>query len=413
MLTRLQFLLLCTAMCLGAAWASPAEAKKKKGPPQAHAIFDAQKRKRTRHQISAYFSVGGYAQLSYLGERDRRRDDRVRDSSDTFEVLIGFVGKLRLRHNVLLFVHAEASLEDRRTDLTRGRLMDPHVKEALLAVTFGPNAALSFGRLRLSDAHRWVADASVDGVHWGRRWNGRVLEFAAVQGTRNVDGRYLLVHYGVADRRTKWGVFGLAEREGAADRLHLAGYYARTVSARFAYQANIGAVFGGAANGKRAGLGFDIRAIRKLPGDRLKPQITLGFAFGSAGFQQSGLHTNKTYDGGNFQFHRYGYVYQPELTNLAVLSASVGVRPSRKFSADLIVSAYAQPSRSTTGPSARINGATTGTSRFLGHEIALVGGWRPAKRTKVEFGVGRFKPGPAYVDQSAATRAFARISVQF
>ncbi|MEO0390239.1 MAG: alginate export family protein [Pseudomonadota bacterium] len=381
--------------------------------PQASAVFDAAKRKRTRHQIGDYFSVSFYSTLSHLAERERRRDDDVRDGLDQTQLLLGFVGKVHLRPWLMAFVHAETSLQDRKTHISRGRLTNPQLKEALIAVRLSPATTLSFGRLRLSDAHRWVADASVDGVHIGHRVGARVLEFAAFSGTRKITADFLLVHFGHAGPATRWGVLGLAERDRGAQRLHVHGYFARVASERLHYQANIGVLAGDAMHGASAGLGFDVRAIRRLGGGKRKPQLSFGLAYGSRGFAQPGLHTNKTYDGGQFQFHRYGYVYQAELTNMAALQMGLGLRPSRRFSADLLISAYAQPATSSIGPDARFDGLTTGRSHFLGHEIAVVGAWRPSKAVKVEAGAGRFKPGRAYVDRSTASRAFARISVQF
>ena len=402
------------AMCAPLALAAPAEAKSKVKPPKVAQVFDAAKRKKAKHKLSDAVSYSAYANIRYLGERDIARDDNVRDSSDETAIYLGFVGRAQLSHSVMAFAHAEVSLKDRRThDRSFGRIMDPQLKEALVAVSLSQTDTLTFGRMRFSDANKWVLDASVDGVHYARKTPGKVLEFAAFKGTTSVSSYYAMAHYGRADELGRWGGLALAESDGDAKRLHVAGYWEQRVTTTFRYQATAGAVFGDAANGKNFGVGFDVRAIKKLSDSKLKPQITFGFAYGSEGFQQSGLHSNKTYDGGQTQFHRYGYVYQPELTNLAVLSLGVGVRPSKKFSADLVANAYFQPSASTTGPSARLNGITTGNSHFLGTEISLVGAFRPSKKTKVEFGAGRFDPGPAYLDQSPATRVFARISVYF
>lgn len=141
--------------------------------------------------------------------------------------------------------------------------------------------------------------------------------------------------------------------------------------------------------------------------------MMFGFAAGTEGYRQSGLHSNKTYNRGQTQVHRYGYAFQPDLTNLVVGSFAVGVRPSRKLSVDLGVHAYAQFSKSTTGPSARFHGATTGNSAFLDTEISLAGAWRPSRKTKVEFGVEHFNPGPAYIDQTPATRVYLRMTATF
>ena len=98
---------------------------------------------------------------------------------------------------------------------------------------------------------------------------------------------------------------------------------------------------------------------------------------------------------------------------MMVATLSYGVRPSRNFSMDLTLHAYAQPSASTIAPSARLRGATTGLSNYLGSEVSITGAWRPTRKTKVEFGLAKFTPGSAYVDRSNASRIYGRVSYYF
>lgn len=404
--------LLCATLALSVG--APVAEAKGKPKTKVASIFDASKRKRTKHAVTDRLSYSAYANARYLGERDIRRDDETRDTMDEVGLYVGLVGRARLSDRVMAFAHGEVSLKDKQTHArSYGRIMDPRLKEALVAVSISPEMTVSVGRLRFSDPHKWVADASVDGIHFAHKTQTRVFEFAAFAGTEDITSNYVMGHIGRADAVGRWGAIALAEMGEDADRLHLAGYYAAKRSETFSYQANLGAVLGDAANGETFGIGVDIRGIKKLGDHKLKPQIMFGLAYGSNGFQQSGLHSNKTYDGGQTQFNRYGFTYQAELTNIAVASVGIGIRPSRKFSADLIANAFFQPSKSTTGPEARIKGKTTGTSRFLGTELSIVGAYRPTKKSKFELGVGRFMPGPAYADQSAATRLFTRFSVYF
>ena len=161
------------------------------------------------------------------------------------------------------------------------------------------------------------------------------------------------------------------------------------------------------------GLGLDARVIAQIGEHDWNPQLTLGAAAGSKGFAQTELHSNKTYDGGQTQFNRYGYLYQPELTNLAVATVGFGIRPSRMFSLDFAAHAYAQIEPLATVPDARVSGTTTGGSALLGGELSLVGAWRPTKKTKFEFGLSVFQAGPAYQNQDMAKQAYARFSVYF
>ena len=98
---------------------------------------------------------------------------------------------------------------------------------------------------------------------------------------------------------------------------------------------------------------------------------------------------------------------------LAVATGAVGLRPSRRFSVDLRAHVYAQLDASTVAPTARVSGRTTGQSRYLGHEISIVGAWRPSKKTKVEFGAGVFKPGRAYQNRNTSRRISLRMTQYF
>ena len=402
--------LMTATLALGAAHPVTAEAKGKSKVAVA-SVFDAAKRKRTKHELTPNLSYSAYANARFLGERDINRDDAIRDASDELGLYVGVVGRAQLSSRIMAFAHGELSLKDKSTHArSYGRIMDPRLKEALVAISISDAVTVRVGRLRFSDKTKWVADASVDGLHIAHKTNTRVLEFAALRGTEDNTSTYVMAHMGRVDAAAHWGGLALGEIDGDAKRLHLTGYYATQTTRRFSYSVNVGAIWGDAANGKRAGFGFDLRAVRKLGDHKLKPQLMFGLAYGSSGFQQSGLHSNKTYDGGQTQCHRYGFTTQAELTNIAVASVGVGIRPSRKMSADLIVSGFLQPSPIATTTLGRIAGETTGKSRFLGTEISAVGAYRPTKKTKFELGVGRIMPGPAYRDQSTTTRLFTRFS---
>jgi hypothetical protein len=267
--------------------------------------------------------------------------------------------------------------------------------------------------MRFSDLNKWVADSPVDGIHYGHKTDERVTEFAAFSGVGDVSASYLMAHLGRVTNKVRYGAIALAERDGAENRFYLSGYAKTVVSQRYSYELNLGAVAGDAANGKRFGVGFDLRSTRKFGSSKLNPQLMFGFAIGSEGYQQSGIHSNKTYNRGQSQVHRYGYAFQPNLTNLAVGSVAFGIRPSRKLSVDLGLHVYGQPKKSMIGPSGRMTGGTTGDSAFLGTEASLVGAWRPSKKSKVEFGVGRFKPSRAFLDKTPATRVYMRMTVTF
>ncbi|MEP4198344.1 MAG: alginate export family protein [Aliishimia sp.] len=417
MMTRFKLLHCIVAAFLSAVALVPqaGEAGSKKARPvTAASVFDAEKRKKTNHEFGQRLSYSIYSSIRFQSEHNRRRDDATNDQTNEFAIYAGFVGRVDLGRRLIAFGHGEL---DARTKTTQDRTYDSaprwNTKEAFVSLELSEAARLTIGRMRFSDANKWVADAAVDGIHYGHKTKHRVTELAAFAGTHDVTASYLMAHHGRASKNKRLGALALIENDGSENSLHLSAYSSEKVSQRFAYEWNIGVLSGDGANGRSSGFGFDVHTTHKFGKSKLNPQLVLGFAMGSEGYRQSGIQSNKTYNYGQAQVHRYGYAYQPDLSNLAVGSLVVGLRPSRKLSVDLGVHNYRQVSASSVGPMARVSGVTTGTDTFLGNEISLVGAWRPTKKSKVEFGVGHFKPGRAYVDRSAATRVYMRLSVTF
>lgn len=399
--------LLCVAVAL------PVEAGEKKPKFHGAPVFNIDKRKKTKTQINDWAAYSAYSSARYSGERNLRLDDGVTDKSDKFSAYVGIAARVEPVKDVIGFVHAEAELTKRRTHSTQSTTKKLHIKEAIVAHKIDETSTVSAGRMRFSDARKWMADAAVDGVHYGFKTDDFVLDLAAFVGTRDNDGRYALAHASKFSKTRTVGGFGILESRDGEERAHFSAYWADKPSETLSYTVNAGVVLGDAANNQSVGLAADVRVIKKLGDHDWNPQLTLGLAAGSKGFQQTELHSNKTYDYGQTQFNRYGYVYQPELTNMAVATVGVGIRPSRMFSLDVTVHAYAQVEKMAGMPAARVTGDTNGTSALLGSELSVVGAWRPTKKSKFEIGLSAFLPGPAYENRGAATQAYARLSVYF
>ncbi|MEM7268085.1 MAG: alginate export family protein [Pseudomonadota bacterium] len=406
-------LLLTAVAALCVVWAVPADAGKKKPRYLGAPVFDIDKRKKTKSALTDWASYGAYASVRYSGERNLRLDDDQADKSDKFSAYVGVAARVEPTVQVVGFTHLEAELTKRNTHSTDYTIKKIHIKEAVASLRLSDTSVISAGRMRFSDARKWMTDASVDGVHYGFKGEDLTLDIAAFEGTRKNNGRYALAHASNFYETSMLGGFAILESREGEERAHISGYWSDKVSDTLSYTLNAGVVLGDAANGQDYGFAADARVIKQLGDHEWKPQLTLGLAAGSKGFQQTDLHTNKTYDYGQTQFNRYGYVYQPQLTNMAVATVGIGLRPSRMFSLDITAHAYAQVEPMTGEPAARVSGETTGKSAFLGGELSLVGAWRPTKKSKFELGLSAFKPGAAYKNRGVAAQAYARFSVYF
>ena len=376
-------------------------------------LFNIDTRRRSRNKPTDWFQYSGSASLKAHAEHNLRRDDDQRDFKRDFGASVEGWARAQVTDRVVAFGHVQYG--GRRIQTHSGSYptrSDYRVKEALISFATGHQSQLTLGRMRFSDPAKWIADGAVDGVHFARQNHLTGWEIAAFRGTEDSRPTFAMAHHTWTTATGRRSLLALAERDGRDRRAYLFGHLAQRRSEAHRLQINAAVVLGDAANQKSTGVGIDLRGIRTFEG-KLNPQITYGVAVGSLGFRQTGLETNKTYDGGQKQFNRYGYLYRPELTNLAVATLAAGIRPSRSLSMDLGLHLYAQAQPSTTAPIARIDGSTTGKSRFAGTEVSLVGAWRPNKKTKLQFGLGLFQPGSAYADRSSFSRLFAQLSVYF
>lgn len=144
-----------------------------------------------------------------------------------------------------------------------------------------------------------------------------------------------------------------------------------------------------------------------------RPALTVGAAWGSGDderdpgarqsrFRQTGLEDNNARQGGVTSYRYYGELLDPELTNLLVTTAIVGVRPVRSFSIDLAFHTYHQDEAvAALGPS-NLRATPTGDARFLGWEGDLVLGYRYRDRFNAELILGMFEPGPAFEEDEPA-----------
>jgi alginate production protein len=142
--------------------------------------------------------------------------------------------------------------------------------------------------------------------------------------------------------------------------------------------------------------------------------VTLGYAFGSGDgnpndsrnreFRQSGIQANETRFAGIPPFQIYGETFDPELSNLRLLTVGFGFRPAPLVSVDLVYHWYRLHRISDTFRSsaltAEINQVDTRMSKDLGQGLDVVIGVRRLfglRRLGVDLRTGWFFPGKAFL----------------
>lgn len=113
-------------------------------------------------------------------------------------------------------------------------------------------------------------------------------------------------------------------------------------------------------------------------------------------FYQTGLHRNADRYNGRSSFSYYGVALDPELANLRILTAAVGIRPIRELSLDVIYHHYEQDRVSRRAFDAGLREEPLGLDPDIGEEWDLVLGYRPNRRFELKINAGAFFPGDAF-----------------
>lgn len=163
---------------------------------------------------------------------------------------------------------------------------------------------------------------------------------------------------------------------------------------------------------------FDVGGTYRFTNLPFNPNFTLGFALATGDgdstdntnneFRQTGLQSNEARFAGVSEFKYYGEAVDPELSNLKILTADLGFRPSPDISVDLVFHKYwlfdkAEELRNSE-ITALMNQDPSRQSKDVGNAFDIVIGFRSLfgiRRLGTDLRAGWFFPGDAFrVEQS-------------
>ncbi len=137
-----------------------------------------------------------------------------------------------------------------------------------------------------------------------------------------------------------------------------------------------------------------------------EPRFFAGYAIGSGdatpeagddrAFRQTGLHANEAGFGGVERFGHYGFLLDPELSNLRILTLGVGISLLRSSSLDLVYHRYRMLEPSSFLRDSRLEIALTGERRDLGCGVDLVLALEEWERLEFTFIGSAFRAGHAF-----------------
>ncbi len=404
--------------------------KKKKGKKKAkNAIeFDIDDAPNTRFELAPGLTFGALIENETDYEHNFDLDDGVDDARLTtepgLELALDYIPHEMIEAFVNLRLAYDAELVDedgKKND--NAQILFEQFNLTLRDAVDG--VSLKVGRQRMKDAREWLYDDELDAaVLYLRR--GIVGLEASISRLGLVDANfagedddddtvnYMLYGHIRPHKDHTLGAYAIA-RDDLSGRDEFPIFFGLRgmgeITKRLEYWVDAAVVtgqgFSGGDNKDLLGFGIDLGGTYVADTD-LEPSITLGFAFGSGdsdpadgtdnGFRQTGLHDNSGRFNGVTKFRYYGELFDPELSNMSILTAGFGLRPFKRASVDLVYHFYWRNDDDDGLRDRAINQAASGTDDDLGQELDLVLGINTVKRLKFTTTLGYFLPGGAYPD---------------
>lgn len=292
---------------------------------------------------------------------------------------------------------------------------------------FGSSVDLQVGRVNFDDEREWLYDQNLDTLR--AIWSGENIRAELSYSETLSDGNIL-------DEAASNSMLYISNNN--EDR-HLAGYVIhRDFDLPISVQrTHVGLrAFGDWLPGQESwvelaymsgktdqiddrGWAFDIGSTLSI---RDRFFVTLGYAFSQGDdpasstndtYRQSGLQDNNGKLSGVTSFRYYGELLDPELANLEILTAGLGLRFNNRTSLDLVWHGYEQNELSTNLFDTDIDAQPNGIDTDLGTEVDVVLGWRSIKRWHLEAVAAWFSPGDAFSNADDAFLAKLQLRFRF
>jgi hypothetical protein len=171
-----------------------------------------------------------------------------------------------------------------------------------------------------------------------------------------------------------------------------------------------------------SGWGLDAAATWHLPLS-YAPRLTLGYAFGSGdtnsesgsdrSFRQTGIGDNEASFGNARRFPTYGLILQPELSNMHIGTAGLGLSLRRNTTLDFVYHYYAQAQPTTSLRSAEIDTELNDSDRELGHALDVVLAAEEWETMGLEWRGSLFRTGDAFGEDRDETHWQTFVAIRF
>jgi alginate production protein len=366
-------------------------------------------------RLADHLSFGALVEYKFAREDDFDLDgSRNRDSTNqrlTFKGQLAWVPSETF-HGVVVETY---EFEDRRQE--NGRIQtsgSPHLEQlwGYWNDVGVPGFDLQLGRQNFEDGRQWLYRSKLDAARaiWHRP--GVRLELSA--STRFFDvapeqePENLIAYLSNGDPQREIAAYVIDRRDDPGRRDYPIWFGARALGAWIPENkvwAEASVLRGFSNDLNLRGHAVDVGTTWSPPWAG-PLSFTLGWAYGSGddpdsattdeSFRQTGLQRNKDKWKGVSNFHYYGELLDPELSNLTILTAGIGARVATKTSLDLVWHRYDQVDAAAFLRDTNLESDPNGFQRALGQEVDLVLGSKILKGWDFVATAGWFHPGDAF-----------------
>lgn len=380
--------------------------------------------------ITDLLTLGADVTLDFESERDFDLDNDLDDDRTRLQPELNVTLSFDPDEQVQVFVETELS-KNYSLDTPKGEGDEDLVLEIQQAFLYFSDIydvlSLQLGRQEYEDEREWLYDEELDAARAYVDYESWTVELSVSQEellrkdllndipVEDVNNYVLLVnHERDEDAETAAYVIYRDQRESLEgdeeeDLLFFGLQSGGEIFSDLDYWANLSHVRSTKAPVDVRGFGGDV-GLTYVFDAPLEPSVTLGAAFGTGdrdggngtdrAFRQTGLHDNEDEFNGVTSFKYYGVAFDPELSNMGIATAGLGVRPTDDTSIDVIYHHYRQHRAADEIRDTAIDADPDGRHRTLGNELDVVLGLREFGNFDAELIFGVFWPGAAFLDDA-------------
>ncbi len=375
--------------------------------------FDPNEPPETKYEILPYLTFGAQIEFEYKLDRNLDLDGSTDEDLSTivpeFALAFSFDPFEFLQLFVNFKVGAEFEIEDGSRKKDRAIF---EIEEAYIFIKdlFEDRFSFQLGRQQFDDERQWLYDAELDGarafiLHWGIvtqlsfSRGGFVNRDLIRRDAGDKTNNYTVYSTYYFNEDTNLAAYFLARDDTTGENdspIFLGIHSDGEASDSLDYWIELAYVTGKEGNNNISGFGFDAGGTYALD-VTLEPSLTLGYAFGSREFRQTGLQGNEGDFNGAVDFLYYGEFFEPDLSNMSIITAGTSINPTEESSIDLVYHYYFQTEASDELRDSNLDVEPDGINRSLGSEIDLILGYEQ-KEEKLAFALsfGYFLPGSAF-----------------